>query len=266
MIKFPNFNPTIVKIGPFTIQWYALMYIISFVIGYFLLKKLYKKRNVKIAKSDYENLFFYIMLGVIIGGRLGYVIFYNLKECLRNPFEIIAVWHGGMSFHGGMICSIFFGYLFCKKYKYNFYKLADPTVVVVPIGLALGRFGNFINGELYGRPTNLPWGMIYPGENFARHPSQLYELFLEGVLLFVILLFLSKKKLRNGFIFWSFIFFYGLFRFLVEFVRQPDPQLGFIIGFLTMGQILSLLMIITAIIGFISIIKNPDLANNKNKV
>ena len=130
----------------------------------------------------------------------------------------------------------------------------------------MGRFGNFINGELYGRPTNLPWGIIFPGEDFARHPSQLYELFLEGILLFIILLFLSRKKLRDGFIFWSFIFFYGLFRFLVEFVRQPDPQLGFIIGFLTMGQILSLLMIIAAIIGFISITKNPYLIHNKNKV
>ncbi len=258
MIKFPDFNPTIVHIGPLKIQWYALMYIISFIIGYFLLKKLYKKRNVKIAKSDYENLFFYIMLGVIIGGRLGYVIFYNFKECIRNPLEIFAVWHGGMSFHGGMICSIIFGYLFCKKHKYNFYKLADPTVVVAPIGLALGRLGNFINGELFGRPTDLPWGMIFPGEDFARHPSQLYELFLEGILLFVILIFLSRKKLRDGFIFWSFLFLYGLFRFLVEFARQPDPQLGFIISFFTMGQILCLLMIIVAIIGFIFMFKKTD--------
>ncbi len=255
MIKYPNINPNIVTIGPFQIRWYALMYIISFIIGYFLLKNLYKKRDIKIAKSDFENLFFFIMLGIIIGGRLGYVIFYNLKECIHNPLEIFAVWHGGMSFHGGMLASIFFGYLFCKRHHYNFYKLADPTVVVAPIGLALGRLGNFINGELYGRPTNLHWGMIFPGENVARHPSQLYEFFLEGILLFIILLILSKRKLRNGFMFWSFIFLYGAFRFFVEFAREPDTQLGFIIGFLTMGQILSGLMIISSIVGFILIFR-----------
>lgn len=238
------------------------MYIISFVIGYFLLKNLYKKRNIKISKSDFENLFFYIMLGVIIGGRLGYVLFYNLTECIRNPLEIFAVWHGGMSFHGGMIASILFGYFFCRKHHYNFYKLADPTVIAAPIGLAFGRFGNFINGELYGRPTNLPWGIIFPGENLARHPSQLYELFLEGILLFIILLILSKINLRRGFMFWSFIFLYGFFRFLVEFVREPDTQLGFLIGFLTMGQILSGLMIIISIIGFISIFRK----NKKAKI
>jgi phosphatidylglycerol:prolipoprotein diacylglycerol transferase len=259
MIQYPNINPNIVQVGPFQIRWYAVMYIISFIIGYFLLKKLYREREVKIDRADFENLFFYIMLGVIIGGRLGYVIFYNLKECIHHPLEIFAVWHGGMSFHGGMICTILFGYFFCRKYHYKFYKLADPAVVVAPIGLALGRFGNFINGELYGSPTNLPWSMIFPSDDSAipRHPSQLYELFLEGILLFFILWRLSRKKRRDGAIFWSFILLYGIFRFLVEFVREPDPQLGHLIGFLTMGQILSLLMIIAAIIGFVSILKKP---------
>jgi len=168
-----------------------------------------------------------------------------------------------MSFHGGLIAAIFFGYLFCKKYHYDFYKLADPTVVEAPIGLALGRLGNFINAELYGRATNLPWGMLFQGEQVARHPSQLYELFLEGILLFVILFILIKKNVRKGFVFWSFIFLYGLFRFLVEFVREPDAHLGHLIGFMTMGQILSLLMMIAGIIGYISIFRKKPVPENE---
>ena len=276
MIPYPEINPSLatipefsigsLAIGPFEIRWYALMYIISFVIGYFLLRKLYKERDVHIKKAHFENLFFYLMLGVIIGGRLGYMLFYNFQEIFRNPLEIFAVWHGGMSFHGGLIAAIFFGYLFCRKYHYDFYKLADPTVVVAPIGLALGRLGNFINAELYGRATNLPWGMLFPGEQVARHPSQLYELFLEGILLFIILFILIKKNVRKGFVFWSFIFLYGLFRFLVEFVREPDAHLGHLISFMTMGQILSLLMMIAGIIGYISIFREkrvPEISENE---
>lgn len=269
MIPFPEINPDLVTIhefsigsltiGPLHIRWYAMMYIISFAIAYFLLKKLYKERDVHIKKENFENLFFYLMLGVIIGGRLGYMVFYNFNEIFRHPLEIFAVWHGGMSFHGGMIAAIFFGYLFCKKYHYDFYKLADPTVVVAPIGLALGRFGNFINGELYGRPTDLPWGMIFPGEQIPRHPSQLYEMFLEGIVLFLILFILIKKNVRKGMVFWSFIFFYGLFRFLVEFLREPDAHLGYLIGFMTMGQILSLCMIIAGIVGYISIFRKKPI-------
>ncbi|HEX37668.1 MAG TPA: prolipoprotein diacylglyceryl transferase [Candidatus Cloacimonetes bacterium] len=263
MIQYPDINPTIVTIGPLQVRWYALMYILSFVISYFLLKKLYKERNLHIDKNHYESLFFYLILGVIVGGRLGYVLFYNIGEVIRNPIEIFAVWHGGMSFHGGMISAIFFGYLFCKKYHYGFYKLADPTVVVAPLGLALGRLGNFINAELYGRPTDLPWGMLFPGETLPRHPSQLYEMFLEGILLFIILFILIKRKnLKKGFVFWTFIFLYGVFRFLVEFVREPDAHLGHLIGFLTMGQILSSLMIIAGIIGYISIFKKKQIKEN----
>jgi len=265
MIPYPEINPLLatipefsvgsLTIGPFEIRWYALMYIISFAIAYFLLRKLYKELDVHIKKSDFENLFFYLILGVIVGGRLGYMLFYNFSEIFRHPLEIFAVWHGGMSFHGGLIAAIFFGYLFCRKYHYDFYKLADPTVVVAPIGLALGRLGNFINGELYGRATTLPWGMLFPGEDVSRHPSQLYELSLEGILLFIILFILIKKNVRKGFVFWSFIFLYGLFRFLVEFLREPDAHLGHLIGFMTMGQILSSLMIIAGIIGYISIFR-----------
>ncbi|MGC9337761.1 MAG: prolipoprotein diacylglyceryl transferase [Candidatus Cloacimonadia bacterium] len=253
MIKYPDINPTIFEIGPFEIRWYSLMYIISFIIAYFWLKRKYRKRGVGLKENEFESLFFYIILGVLIGGRLGYVVFYNLKEYLQNPLEIFAVWHGGMSFHGGMIGTIFFTYLFARHHKYNFYKLADPAVVIAPLGLALGRLGNFINAELYGRPTNLPWGMLFPGETQPRHPSQLYELLFEGIILFLILFFMEKKKPKDGVLFWSFLFFYGIFRLFIEFFREPDPQLGFIIGFLTMGQILCLAMILAAVIGFLSL-------------
>lgn len=258
MIQYPNINPVIFHIGPFQIRWYAIMYIISFIIAYFLLRKLYKEDDIKVKKQDYENLFFYIMLGVVIGGRFGYILFYNLSDCIRNPLEVFAVWHGGMSFHGGMIAVIILSYIFCRKHHYEFYKLADATAVVAPIGLALGRLGNFINAELYGRPTNLPWGMIFPGEKIARHPSQLYELFLEGIVLFIILYILRKRIHKKGFVFWSFICGYGIFRFLVEFVREPDAQLGFVIWHFTMGQVLSSFMIISAIIGYISIFKRTN--------
>ncbi len=255
MLQYPNINPVIVQLGPFQIRWYGIMYIISFIIAYFLLKKFYKEDKIDIEKRDYENLFFYIILGVVIGARVGYTLFYNLSDFIRNPLELFALWHGGMSFHGGLIAVILFGYIFCRRHRYDFYKIADATVVVAPIGLAFGRFGNFINAELYGRPTNLPWGMLFPGEKVPRHPSQLYELLLEGALLFTILYILRKKVHKKGFIFWSFIGGYGFFRFLVEFVREPDAHLGFILGPFTMGQILSSLMIISAIIGFISIFK-----------
>lgn len=196
------------------------------------------------------------MLGVIVGGRLGYVIFYNFSFYIRHPLQIFAVWNGGMSFHGGMLGVIIFGYFFSKKHGYDFYRLADPTVVVAPIGLFFGRLGNFINGELYGRVTDLPWAMVFPNTaGRPRHPSQIYELLLEGVLLFIILKILLKKNLKDGFVFWSFILLYGVFRSSVELFRAPDAHLGYIFGFLTAGQILSFLMIIAALIGFASIYK-----------
>lgn len=253
MIPFHNIEPTIFTIGPFGIRWYSLMYIVSFIIGYFLIKHLFKKRKINISREDYETLFYYIMLGVIVGGRLGYVLFYNLGYYISHPLQILAVWHGGMSFHGGMIGIIILGYFFSRKRGYNFYELADPTVAVAPIGLFFGRLGNFINGELYGRVTDVPWAMKFPNTLNPRHPSQVYEMLLEGLLLFIILNVLLRKNLRNGFVFWSFIFLYGAFRFFVEFYRAPDAHLGLIWGFLTTGQILSIVMMLISMIGFITI-------------
>jgi phosphatidylglycerol:prolipoprotein diacylglycerol transferase len=256
MLNFPDINPTIFKIGFLEIRWYGLFYIISFVLGYIFYRPLMIHRDVKLSKEKYDNFLFNIMLGVIIGGRLGYVIFYNLTYYLQNPLHIFTVWEGGMSFHGGAIGVILIGYLFCRKNKFSFYQLADPAMPLVSIGLGLGRLGNFINGELYGRITDVPWGMVFPlSDGQPRHPSQLYEAFLEGLILFIISLIILKKVRRHGVAFWSWIGGYGIFRFLVEYYREPDPQLGYIFNFITMGQILSFLMILVAAIGLIMLYK-----------
>lgn len=240
-----NFDPIIVRIGPFQLSWYGLMYVLGFSISYLLVRYQMKKRGLRISKAEIDDLYFYAVLGLIMGARLGYVLFYNLKMYLENPLEIPAFWHGGMSFHGGLIGVIVAGLLFCRRNKKSFWKLADLVIVTAPIGLGLGRIGNFINGELYGRVTDIPWAMIFPkGGPFPRHPSQLYESALEGGALFLILWLLKDKKIPAGGLLAIFLCLYGIFRFSIEFLREPDPQLGFILGPFTMGQILSSFMII----------------------
>ncbi len=264
MLHYPNFNPTIFKIGMFEVRWYGLCYIVGFIIAYLFIRKNYAYKNIKLKKDEYESLLFKLMLGVIIGGRLGYVIFYNLQFYLQNPLQIFTVWQGGMSLHGGAIAVIIFGYLFAKKHNMKFYQLADPVMPIVSIGLFLGRLGNFINAELYGRITNKPWGMIFPNsDGQPRHPSQLYEAFLEGVLLFFISYILFRKAKKSGIVFWSWIGLYGLFRFLVEFVREPDAHLGNLIGFMTMGQILSAIMIIASVISIIFLFRKKNEISKK---
>lgn len=247
MLRLPAIDPVAFQIGPFQVRWYGLMYVFGFVGGYFLVRWLAKKKKVDLPKDVLQELISYLVIGVIAGGRLGYVLFYNLPFYLANPLEIFAVWRGGMSFHGGLIGASLMGWWFTKKHGLSFYRLADLCVVAVPIGLGLGRIGNFINGELYGRPTNVPWAVVFPqGGPVPRHPSQLYEAFLEGVVLFVVLLWLSERVQTEGVLLWTFIGGYGVARFLVEFFREPDPQLGFVLGPFSMGQILSLAMILTA--------------------
>lgn len=220
------------------------MYLIGFAASYLLVKYQAKKKGMAIGKKEIDSLYSFLILGLIIGARLGYVMFYNLGEYLRNPLEIFAVWHGGMSFHGGLIGSIIAGILFCKKFRLDFWQIADLVIVTAPIGLGLGRLGNFINGELYGRVTDVKWGMVFPaGGQLPRHPSQVYEFLLEGVALFVILWFLKDRKLKPGALSSLFLILYGSFRFFVEFFREPDSQLGFILGPFTMGQILSAVMV-----------------------
>jgi phosphatidylglycerol:prolipoprotein diacylglycerol transferase len=246
MIPYPEIKP---YIGSLEVRWYGLMYLLGFTASYLLVRYQIKKRTPGINTRIVDDLYFYLILGLIIGARLGYVVFYNPAQYLRNPLEILALWHGGMSFHGGLIGTILAGIVFVRRRNLYFWTLSDLIVVTAPVGLCLGRIGNFINGELFGRVSNVPWAMVFPeGGPLPRHPSQLYEAILEGPVLFIILWIWKDRFKTSGYTTALFLILYGVFRFLVEFFREPDPQLGFIISFLTMGQILSTLMILSGII------------------
>jgi phosphatidylglycerol:prolipoprotein diacylglycerol transferase len=239
-LPFPNIDPVFLRIGPLQLRWYGLMYMLAFIIGYFVLRRYAKRRKLSLTTDDLYDLLFYIIIGVMVGGRLGYVVFYDLGSYLQEPLSIFAIWQGGMSFHGGLLGVILAVLFVCRRRGWNFAEIGDLIAVAAPIGLGLGRLGNFINGELYGRTTNAPWGMVFPeGGSLPRHPSQLYESFLEGLLLFLILRWLYLKKLYPGTVIWALIGFYGLFRFAVEFVREPDTHIGFDVGFFTRGQLLT---------------------------
>ena len=242
---YHNINPVLLKLGPFQIRYYGLFYALGFVIAYFLIYYLAKRKELKIKKDDVADLLVYIIIGVVMGARLAYVIFYNIAFYVKNPFEIIAVWHGGLSFHGGLLGAIIAMYLFCRKKNIEFYELADIAVVPAALGLALGRIGNFTNAELYGRISNVAWCIDYSKNQFVnnlpsgcRHPSQIYES-IKNLLIFSVLWFIKDKKLPKGFMFWSFVTLYGLLRTLMEFFRQPDEQIGFVLNYFTMGQLLS---------------------------
>ena len=244
-----NIDPILIELGPLRLSWYGLMYVFGFVASYLLVRYQMKRKDFGISKLEVENLYFYLILGLVIGARLGYVLFYDLKMYLADPFEIVAIWRGGMSFHGGLIGVLIVAIVFCWKNKRSFWKVTDLIIVTAPIGLALGRIGNFINGELWGRVTRVPWGMIFPkGGPLPRHPSQLYESALEGWLLFGILWYLKDKRLPAGGLLAVFLFLYGAFRFFVEFFREPDVQLGFVVGSFTMGQVLCTLMMVGGIV------------------
>ena len=244
-IPYPNIDPVFLRLGPVQLRWYGLMYMLSFIIGFFVLRRYAKYKKLNMSTDDLYDLLFYLILGVMIGGRLGYVLFYDLNSYLRDPLSIFAIWQGGMSFHGGFIGMVLAALWISRRKHWNFWDIADLGSAVAPIGLGLGRIGNFINGELYGRPTNVAWAMVFPeGGNMPRHPSQLYEALLEGLLLFLILRWFFKKNFYRGTVFWALIAFYGLFRFLAEFVREPDVQIGFDLGPFTRGQLLSFPMLV----------------------
>jgi phosphatidylglycerol---prolipoprotein diacylglyceryl transferase len=248
LIPYPHIDPDIIKVGPLAVRWYGLMYLIGFSVSYSLVHYQLRKKVLSIRLQDIDSLFLFLLSGLIIGARLGYVIFYNLISYLENPLEIFAVWHGGMSFHGGLTGSVIAGMIFCRKYGADFWQLSDLIIVTAPVGLGLGRIGNFINGELYGRVTDLPWAMVFPsGGPLPRHPSQIYEFLLEGVLLFSILWFLRERHWKPGVLTSLFLMIYGMFRFFIEFFREPDPQIGFIFEYFTMGQVLSSLMILAGL-------------------
>jgi phosphatidylglycerol---prolipoprotein diacylglyceryl transferase len=250
MIPYPQIDPVIFSVGPAQIRWYSLFYIISFVIGYIFIKKNIRAKDIKISDDHYDTLLFLIMLGVVIGARFGYVLFYGFADYLSQPWRVFAFWEGGMSFHGGVIAVILFGLIYVRKKRLDFYGLADAVVPFAALGLGLGRIGNFINGELYGRVTDVPWAMVFPGtDGRPRHPSQLYQALFEGFLLFVVLQFCYRRIKSKGTIFWMFVGLYGIIRFVIEFFRQPDAHLGFVISIFTMGQILCFVMIILSAIG-----------------
>ena len=243
-----DINPILVDLGPIKVGWYGLMYVFGFVASYLLVHYQMKRKDFGISKVEVDDLYFYLVIGLMIGARLGYILFYDLKMYLSDPLEMFAFWHGGMSFHGGLIGVLIVGILFSWRNRKSFWKIADLIIVTAPIGLGLGRIGNFINGELYGRVTEVPWGMIFPkGGELPRHPSQLYESCLEGWVLFLILWFLKDKKIPTGGLLALFLMLYGAFRFFVEFFREPDAHLGFVLGPFTTGQVLTSLMIIGGI-------------------
>ena len=248
MIPYPRIDPVIIHIGPLALRWYGLMYLFGFFAAFFLVKKqileeLAGKTQERLASelTLLDGIMVALVAGVIIGGRLGYVLFYNLPYFINHPVEIIATWHGGMSFHGGAAGALLAGWTYCRLHHTDFFKWSDRFCITAPIGLGLGRIGNFINGELYGRPSNVPWAMIFPEGGFVpRHPSQLYEALLEGVLLFCLLWPTRNKPWPYGRKTALFFMLYGVIRFFVEFFREPDAQLGFIaLGWVTMGQVLS---------------------------
>ena len=236
-----NINPVLASLGPFEIRYYGIFFVLSFIIAYFLLNYLAKRKKINLTKDDVSDLLVRTIIGIILGARLAYVFVYNPTFYLQNPYEIIAIWHGGLSFHGGLIGAAIAGYYFCKKKKINFYTLADIAVIPLALGLALGRLGNFTNGELYGRVTNLPWAVKFQDAEGFRHPSQLYES-LKNLMIFSVLWLIKDKSLPKGFMFWLFVSMYSALRFTVEFFREPDAQLGFVLGFLSMGQLLSIIM------------------------
>ncbi|MDC1224093.1 prolipoprotein diacylglyceryl transferase [Pelagibacteraceae bacterium] len=246
-----NFDPVAIQIFSLEIRWYSLAYILGIVLGWiYCKKKLIKDQNIVILFDDFIT---YIIVGVIIGGRLGYAVFYNLEYYLENPIEILMVWNGGMSFHGGLIGVVIASRLFSKKHKLDQFIFLDLVALSAPIGIFFGRITNFINSELYGRATNLPWSVEFILiDDISRHPSQLYEAFFEGIILFFILHYFFKKNYldKPGKISALFLIFYSLFRFITEFFRSPDPHIGYLILNLTLGQLISILFFIIGIFLF----------------
>ena len=246
MLVHPDIDPVAVHLGPLAVHWYGLMYLLGFWGGWGLLIKRGQSRHMPMGREAINDLVFYIVMGVILGGRLGYILFYNLKDYLAHPLEILAVWHGGMSFHGGLIGTIVAGWYYCRKHRLKFMEMADIVMVAVPLGLGLGRLGNFINAELWGRPTSVPWAMVFPTDpmGLPRHPSQLYEFGMEGLILFAVLWGLRKKPMPQGTLFWIFITLYGCFRIISELFREPDAHLSFIFPGISAGMILSIPMVL----------------------
>ena len=255
LLPYPDINPVLVHIGPLAVRWYALAYIVGILAGWFYARALIASKSLwggaaPLTLTDFDDFIIWVTLGIILGGRIGYVLLYDLPLFAAHPAQIVQLWNGGMSFHGGFLGVTVAIILFARRRGIPILSLGDLTTAVAPIGLFLGRLANFINGELWGRPADVPWAMIFPtGGPVPRHPSQLYEAALEGIVLFVVLnLLVGRGALkRPGVITGAFALGYGIARIVCEFFREPDPQLGFLWGGLTMGMLLSIPLMLAGI-------------------
>jgi len=265
-----NFDPVLIDLGLLQVRWYSIAYILGIIIGWMYAIKIIKLSTInkfnfnQIKSSLFDNLVIYLVIGIILGGRLGYVLFYNLEYYSNNFLEIFKLWQGGMSFHGGLIGVIASIIFFSKKTKTNFFKYADIVSCVAPIGIFFGRIANFINGELYGKISTLPWAVIFPnGENITRHPSQIYEAILEGILLFVVINYLALKKhllFRTSYISGLFLILYSVLRVFAENFREPDIHLGYFFNYFSLGTLLSIISFLAGCF-IIFFIKNNEQNN-----
>ena len=263
-----NFDPVLIDLGLFQIRWYSIAYILGIIIGWVYATKIIKLTTInkynfeQIKTSQFDDLVIYLIIGIILGGRLGYVIFYNFEYYSQNFFEIFKLWRGGMSFHGGLLGVIVSIIFFSKKTKTNFFKFADIVSCVAPIGLCLGRIANFINGELYGKISTLPWAVIFPnGGSVARHPSQIYEAILEGIILFILINYLALKKqllFKTGYISGLFLVSYSILRMFSEIFREPDIHLGLFFNYFSLGTLLSMATLVVGLVIIMSAKKNEQ--------
>ena len=249
MLTYPDIDPVAISLGALKVHWYGLMYLVAFVVGWWLGTLRTRRDGTQWRAEEISDMLFYFALGAILGGRIGYTLAYNFASFVEDPLMILRIWEGGMSYHGGMVGVFVAMWLFGRSTGRTFFQVTDYLAPLVPLGLGAGRLGNFINGELWGRPTDLPWGMVFPFvDPLPRHPSMLYELLLEGIVLFAILWIYSRKPRPTMAVSGLYLLGYGVFRFAVEFVRVPDAHIGFLaFDWLTMGHLLSLPMIL---IGF----------------
>jgi phosphatidylglycerol:prolipoprotein diacylglycerol transferase len=264
-----NFDPVFIDLGFFQIRWYSLAYIFGIILGWIyavkIIKEVRNKHNLDLVKKEiFDDLIIYLVLGIIIGGRLGYVIFYNPEFYSKNIIDVLKLWQGGMSFHGGLLGVIFATTIFSKIRGINFFNLTDIVACVAPIGILFGRIANFINGELFGKVSTLPWAVLFPNtDNVSRHPSQIYEAFLEGIVLFILINFLAMKKqllLKPGYVSGFFLILYSIARIVGENFREPDEQLGYLFNYFSMGTLLSLLTFLGGCL-IIFFIKNNEQNN-----
>lgn len=240
-IAFPDINPIALQLGPFAVRWYGLAYLSAFLAGWWILKRFDERWNLGLGPDGQTTTLLAAVFGVIVGARLGYVLFYNLAWYLESPARIVAMWDGGMSFHGGLVGILLAGYWVARHYKVPYLRLCDVGAIAAPIGFLFGRLANFVNDELWGRVTTVPWGVVFPnGGSLPRHPSQIYEALLEGLVIFIVMIVLQRRKRYDGYMTGWLLALYGTFRIAVEFFREPDVQIGFLPGGITMGQLLSL--------------------------